>query len=226
MRTAPMSHRTEPERSSPDGAEQDGGVHAAAPGGPPPRRADHPPERTGAAEPPPRVASRLLSRAVTTRDAYAAEEDRPLGGYLVLLALYVTLAAVLAAAVRARHRDGALPGPSAPDLVLAAVATHKLARLITKDSVLSPLRAPFTRYAGAAGEGELAEEVRGSGLRKAVGELLTCPFCAGQWVATAIWGGLLLAPRATRLVAAVFTTLAASDALQLAWAKAEQLATG
>src|SRR6266568_6180594 len=51
-------------------------------------------------------------------------------------------------------------------------------RLITKDPVTSPLRAPFTVFEGQEGQAELKEEVRGHGARKAVGELVTCPFCS------------------------------------------------
>ncbi len=106
------------------------------------------------------------------------------------------------------------------DIALISVATHKLSRLLTKDPVTSPFRAPFTRFEGAAGKGELNEEVRGTGGQHAVGELVTCPFCLGQWVATAFVFGLVLAPRATRLTTTVFTALTASDFLQLAYSAA------
>src|SRR5205807_1092615 len=84
----------------------------------------------------------------------------------------------------------------------------KLSRRLAKDPVTSPIRAPFTRATGVSGPAELAEEVQGGGLRRAVGELLTCPFCLDQWVATAFVCGLTVAPRATRLVAATFTSAA------------------
>lgn len=106
-----------------------------------------------------------------------------------------------------------------------AVATHKLSRLLAKDPVTSPLRAPFTRYAGTSGPSEVAEQVRDGSARKAMGELLTCPFCVGQWVATGYVFGLVLVPRATRLVAASFAVLAAFDFLQLGYAAAQR-ATG
>jgi hypothetical protein len=106
------------------------------------------------------------------------------------------------------------------------VATHKLSRLIAKDTVTAPLRAPFTRFEGPQGQGELHEEVRGHGARHTLGELLTCPFCLAQWVATAFAAGLVFAPRPTRLVASTFATVAISDALQNVYAflqkKAEQ----
>jgi len=88
--------------------------------------------------------------------------------------------------------------------------------------VTSPLRAPFTTFEGTSGEAELAESVRGTGMRKAVGELVTCPFCLGQWVATALAYGFVLAPRTTRWTCSVFTALTVADFLQLAYAAAQE----
>lgn len=51
-------------------------------------------------------------------------------------------------------------------------------------------------------------------------------FCIGQWVATALMFGLVLAPRATRFTAAVLSTLTAADFLQFAYAGAERRSQG
>jgi hypothetical protein len=155
---------------------------------------------------------------------YAPGRDRPLGGYAALMGVYG--AAVTAGAVALRRRNRPLPDVGLADIVLVGVATHKLSRRMSKDSVTSPLRAPFTRYEGVSGPAELKEEVRGQGLRKAVGELISCPFCISQWVATGFVFGLLTAPRATRWTASVFSSLALADFLQFAYAWAEQRAEG
>ena len=139
----------------------------------------------------------------------ADDEEHPLAGYAALIALYNTLFA--AGLVIARGTGRKLPERVGPaDVLLLGVATFRLSRLISKDSVTSALRAPFTEFQEPAGSGEVNERPRGSGLRKAVGELLTCPFCLGQWVGTALAFGMVFAPRFTRLVAAigVATTLA------------------
>ena len=153
---------------------------------------------------------------------YAPGGDRPLGGYAALMAVYG--AAVAAGAVGVRRRNRALPEVRPFDIALVGVATHKLARRVSKDSVTSPLRAPFTRYEGVSGPAELQEEVRGQGLRKAIGELVSCPFCLSQWVATGFVFGLLTAPRATRWAASIFASLALADFLQFGYAWAEQRA--
>jgi hypothetical protein len=155
-----------------------------------------------------RVAAR--DRLRTVQDAYGA--DRPLSALASLVTIYT---GVVAALVTVAHRRQRLPERiSAADLALYSVATHKLARLVAKDPIASPFRAPFTRLEGLSGPAELHEEVIGDGWRHAVGELLTCPFCLGQWVGTAFVFGGVLAPRATRVVAATFVVHAASDALQ------------
>jgi hypothetical protein len=156
-------------------------------------------------------------------DAYSAGEERPLGGYVATMGTYAASVAALVGA-------GALAGRRLPervepyDVALLGVATHKLSRLVTKDTVTAPLRAPFTRFEGPQGQGELHEEVRGHGLRHTLGELLTCPFCLAQWVATGFAAGLVFAPRATRLVAATFSAVALSDALQNIYAYLQKTA--
>ena len=152
---------------------------------------------------------------------HAGDEDRPLGSFLVLMGAYGAAVAGLAGLVAAR--GARLPERvDLADLALLAVATHKVSRTLAKDPVTSPLRAPFTRFRGQSGEAELAEEPRESGPRKAVGELVTCPFCLGQWVATGLAFGLVLAPRATRLAPTTMTALTLADALQFAYAKLEE----
>lgn len=150
---------------------------------------------------------------------YAGDEDRPLGSYLGVMAGYSALVGAVALVARGLGRRSV---PGVLDIVLSGVATHKVSRLLAKDPVTSPLRAPFTRYAGTSGEAELMEEVRGSGPQKAIGELVSCPFCLGQWVATGFTAGHLFAPTLTRFAAAVFTELAIADFLHFGYSLAEE----
>lgn len=153
---------------------------------------------------------------------YSGDADRPLGGYVLVLGGYVAFAGSLAGIGLLRRKR--LPGKvGLGDAALLSVATHKVSRLIAKDAVFSPVRAAFTRYQESAGEGELNESVRGHGLRHAVGEMITCPFCLGVWIATGLVGGLVLAPRLTRTVELIMTAVAASDALQLVYDAAKDL---
>ena len=139
------------------------------------------------------------------------------------MSVYVT--GVGATAVAARAAGKRPPAGISPwDLAQLSLATHRISRTVTKDPVTSPLRAPFARYEETTGPAELTEDVRGEGLRHSAGELLTCPFCIAQWVATGLTAGLVLAPRATRLVTATFSAVAISDFLQFFYAEAQQAA--
>lgn len=166
----------------------------------------------------------VMDAAREEKQEYSGGADRPLGSYLGTLAVYGAATGALALASRLTGRRP--PSIGAGDLALMALTTHKLARLIAKDPVTSPLRAPFTRYAGTSAPAELAEEARGTGIRHAIGELLTCPFCVAQWVATAYAAGLTFAPEATRTAGATMTAVAVSDWLQLAYAKLQRAAEG
>jgi hypothetical protein len=61
------------------------------------------------------------------------------------------------------------------------------------------------------------EKPRGSGLQAALGELLTCPYCLGLWMASAMVAGLVTAPRETRAVVSILTALGVSDFLHAAY---------
>lgn len=151
---------------------------------------------------------------------YAPHEHRPLGSYAAITGVFGGVFGGLLAVGVARGRLPERLG--AGDLLLAGLATHKLSRLIGKDKVTSFLRAPFARYDGPAGPGEVSESPRGRGMRLAIGELVTCPYCLGQWVAAGMVGGLAVAPRPTRLVAGTYAVLGISDFLQIAFKLGEE----
>ncbi len=99
------------------------------------------------------------------------------------------------------------------DIALLGVATHKLSQIGAKDAVTSPLRAPFTELQETESQKNVKEKPRGEGLRRSIGELVTCQFCLGLWVASFFTYGLVLMPRVTRLMATILTILTVSDHL-------------
>jgi hypothetical protein len=148
------------------------------------------------------------------------EHEQPLGGYAVLMSVFATASGAFMLWLRRSSRE--LPERIAPgDLALITVATHKAARTLAKDRVTSVVRAPFTRFEADGGPGEVEERPRGRGLRRAIGELLTCPFCLGLWIATAFAAGLVVAPRPTRWIASVLVAHFGSEVLQIAYKRLE-----
>lgn len=146
-----------------------------------------------------------------------SKDEQPLGSYLTFAA---TFNSAMALALFTAHRRNRLPERLRfDDLAGVAFATHKIARLVTKDSATSFLRAPFVRLEEKQGSNSLIEEPRGRGLQRSVGELLTCPECTGQWVVGALTAGMLHAPRATRAITGMFSALAVADLLQFVYAR-------
>jgi hypothetical protein len=142
-----------------------------------------------------------------------APEPRPLAGYAGIAGTFGLAVAGMALAAKTK--------PEAPlrarDLLLLGVATYRLSRLLAKDAVTSFLRAPFTTYQGASEmPNEVEETSRGQGARRAIGELLVCPFCVGTWVAGGLVGGMVLAPRLTRALAAGLAVETVGDVLNMA----------
>ena len=144
-------------------------------------------------------------------EGYGGEEQR-LYSYATLMGLFNLIFAVFLLFVKGTGRN--IPERvDTKDLALLGVATHKLSLIGAQDAVTSPLRAPFTELREKESPKSVDEKPRGEGLRRSVGELLTCQFCLGMWVASFFTYGLVLAPRVTRLIATIFTVVTISDYL-------------
>lgn len=123
---------------------------------------------------------------------------------------YAALSAIFWAGLltAARVRRGPLAEPtSTGDLLALGLAAAKLGELVAEDRVTVFLRRPFA-------DGPAAVQPAGEGMRRAVGELVTCPHCVSLWAAGALAVAQLTRPRETRLVARVFAALAVADAIR------------
>lgn len=134
----------------------------------------------------------------------SGSDERPLPEYATLAGVYG--AALAGFLVLARDRLPERIGFG--DLARVGVASYKLGRLIAKEDVAAFVRAPVTE---SVESGE--EEPKGEGLQRALGELLTCPYCTGIWVAAGLTYGLVLFPRQTRVVTTIFGAQAVADLL-------------
>jgi len=109
---------------------------------------------------------------------------------LVFVLLYVGVMAAL-------YFLGRLPTNIGPfDLVLLGLAAARLTDIISTDQIMEWLRRPFVKMETT----EIAErEVetrtgRGRGLKKVIGDLLSCPWCVGVWVAASLTYAYFLLP--------------------------------
>jgi hypothetical protein len=161
----------------------------------------------------------------TDRLRYDDKAEVPLAGYAALASTFTAGATVFA--VVSRTRGVRLPKEVPPwDVALLGTATFKASRLLTKDKITSFVRAPFTRRGEEGSAGEVNDAPRGGGARRAVGELLSCPFCTAAWVAGGLVGCYVCAPRGARLLAAGLSAVTLADWLQYAWTWTQQKVEG
>ena len=144
-------------------------------------------------------------------EGYGGRKQR-LYSYATLIAVFNLIFAVFVLVAKRTGRS--IPERvDVRDIALLGVATHKLSLTGAQDAVTSPLRAPFTELQEKESPKSVQERPRGEGLRRSIGELVTCQFCLGMWAAAFFTYGLVLAPRVTRLFATVLTVLTISDHL-------------
>ncbi len=136
---------------------------------------------------------------------FTREEPARPRDYAELNAAYVAL---LAAVVAADRRRGEAARLTAADLLPIGAATFALSKMIAREKIGSWVREPFVEE--TAGRRRL----RGSRLRRAVGELVTCTRCVGAWSALGIVGLRVASPDAGRVVTNVLATAALNDFMQ------------
>jgi hypothetical protein len=147
--------------------------------------------------------------------AQAATPERrppPLAGYAVVLGTFGAALGGVAALERALRRGD--ERPDALELALLAGATFKAARVISRERLGSVVRAPFVDGEEAGPDAPPA----GDGVRRALGELVTCSRCAGTWAALGLVGAQAVAPRAGRVLVTTLAAGAANDFLQAGFA--------
>lgn len=135
-------------------------------------------------------------------------ERPPYGSYAALVATYSGGLATAGLLARLLRR-GPISG-TALDFGILAAANFKAARTFSRDSVTSFARDPFVE--GRAHDGE-EEEPTGEGMRRAIGELVTCKRCIGTWTAAGLTATQILAPRFGRMLTWSLAASAATDYL-------------
>jgi hypothetical protein len=128
-----------------------------------------------------------------------------MGAFSLIFALFCLLSRITGRPIPERIE--------AKDIALLGMAAHKMSMIGSEDAITSPLRAPLTEIQEKESPKKVVEKPRGEGLRRSMGELLMCKFCLGVWLASFLTYGLVLVPRVTRLIAALFAVVTVSDYL-------------
>jgi uncharacterized protein DUF1360 len=133
-------------------------------------------------------------------------EERPLLEYAALTAAFGGALGFFLVLARGRLPERVGFG----DVFRIGLASYKIGRLVAKDEVTSWVRAPVTKD-------EEATEPKPQGIERALGELVTCPYCVSLWLASGLSYALVLFPRQTRLVTTVFGAQAVADFVNAAF---------
>lgn len=129
--------------------------------------------------------------------------------YALINGVYLVALTGVAVLIRARERSGDEP-VSLGEMPVLGAAAFALADVAAKQKVMTWLREPFVEESA---EGRPVRP-EGSGLRYAVGELLTCTRCVGAWCALGLVGLRAAAPSAGRGVGVALATVGANHFLQ------------
>ena len=133
--------------------------------------------------------------------------------YVSLIGLFTSLFGAVVLGKRRKLESFAV---TPTDLALLSLATYRAGRLAAYDRVTEPLRAPITETVPDeydAGENVIAE---GAGVRKALGELVSCPTCVGTWAAAGMLYGMQIAPGPARLFAGILAVSGLAEILNSA----------
>lgn len=145
-------------------------------------------------------------------DDHSADTERH-ATYTALSGLFLSLFAAFSLRNRKYHEFLQL---SPFDLVQLGLATFRLGRLISYDKVTEVYRLPFTKTVrDVSGVGKTTVP-KGGGVRRAIGELISCPICSGTWVAALLVYGMGVAPRATRAFLAIMSAIGMAELLNAA----------
>jgi hypothetical protein len=127
--------------------------------------------------------------------------------YVTLIGVFTTLLGVLS------FKKGREWRLKPFDLVLLSLSAFRAGHLIAYDKVAEPLRHPFTEtQQDPSGAGDTVVP-KGTGVQKALGELVACPTCVGTWVGAFLTYGLMFLPGPTRVLLAILSATGVAELL-------------
>ena len=132
------------------------------------------------------------------------EPEATSGDYAALNAVWVSLAAAIVVGSRGRSAEDPI---TTRELIPLAAATFAISKAVARERIGTWVREPFVDET----EGQ---RPKGRGIRRAIGELVTCTRCVGTWSALGVVGLRVMHPEAGRTVSVVLASSAANDWLQ------------
>jgi hypothetical protein len=105
------------------------------------------------------------------------------------------------------------------DWGLLTLATFRMSRMVAYDKVMQTYRSPVVEVVPHdSGAGETTQAKPGTtGIKRALGELISCPICNGTWISAGLVYGLCLAPNYTRTLINVMSVMGAVEIMNAAF---------
>jgi len=102
------------------------------------------------------------------------------------------------------------------DLAMLGLSSYRMGRLVSYDLVTQNYRAPFNETVpDPTGAGETVVPA-GRGWRRAIGELIACPICAGTWIAAGLVYGMELLPGPTHVLMTIMSAIGLAELVNAA----------
>ena len=130
------------------------------------------------------------------------DDERPLPEYATLAGAFW----LVFAAFMAKNRKKLPERVAFGDVARIALSSYKLSRVIAKEEITAFVRAPVTEDAAA-------QKPKPDGMRRVLGELLTCPYCTGLWISSLLSYSHVLFPKESRFATSIFSAYAITDFL-------------
>lgn len=106
-------------------------------------------------------------------------------------------------------------------LVLIALATYRLTHLVVFDKVFEPIRNLFVRRMVRQYDGKplILYTLQGGRLRRFVGKIMNCPWCASVWIAALLTTLYVYGPRGIIWIYLFLAAAAITGIVETWWTK-------
>jgi hypothetical protein len=141
-------------------------------------------------------------------DKYGKQEH---GAKLTIIGVFLTIFFGVASRIKSSPTEPSQIRLKPFDLLLLGFSTFRLGRLVAFDEVFEPVRHPFTKTVEMENGAGNVVEPKGRGVQRAIGEMISCPICAGTWIAAGLVYGLQFFPNTTRLFLWLNSTIGISE---------------
>lgn len=105
------------------------------------------------------------------------------------------------------------------DWGLLTLATFRMSRMVAYDKVMQTYRSPVVDIVPHdSGAGETTRvKPDATGMKRALGEMISCPICNGTWISAGLVYGLCFVPNYTRTLINVMSAVGAVEILHAAF---------